>query len=475
MAASFPFSATSSCELAGQGWVSDYAVLLLGSLGLRVRRVEGQDDPHPAQLWSACGGMMLTGEAQGAAQMIPWPLASNVVGVSRAIRALVEAQGMSLTGVLPDARTLGERAALAGLKRRGDVTAGGAGRLLETADGALAVNLPREDDWAWISAWLAVDEQVLPGEAGWQALANLLRSRAAGPLLERAHLMGLAVAQAGPLKESPVAWYRMTRIASPPVGASPPPSPLVIDLSSLWAGPLCSHLLQFAGARVVKVESLQRPDGARRGPAAFFDLMNHGKASVALDFSCPQGIARLRALLAQADIVIESSRPRALRQLGIHAEEIIAARPRLTWLSISGHGRDAPEEDWVAYGDDAAVAAGLSGTLHELTGKWLFCGDAIADPLTGWHAALAALAGYYSGGGGLISLALVDVVCHCAQFQSVSQAENVAATLSTQERWRAWQALVTDVASPFARTAAGPARPLGADTASILSELGIPC
>lgn len=465
----FPFARDASCGLAGRGWASDYAAFLLESLGLGVHHADGPEDIHPARAWAACGGMMLTGEAKAASQMIPWPLASGVAGVALAIRALLDAQGQALVAALPDARTLGERAALAGLSRRGSVTAGGAGRLLATADGALALNLPREEDWALIPAWLEVEAQVSPGEAGWPLLANLLRDRPAGLLLERARLMGLAVTQAVCLDGAPVDWCRVRRVASPVPAVSPRHPPLVVDLSSLWAGPLCSHLLQLAGASVIKVESLQRPDGARRGPPAFFDLMNHGKASVALDFSCPKGRAQLRALLGQADIVIESSRPRALRQLGILAEEIIAARPQLTWLSISGYGRDFPGEDWVAYGDDAAVAAGLSGTLHELTGEWLFCGDAIADPLTGWHAALAALAGYYSGGGGLVSLALVDVVRHCAGFRMPADA------VAWRERWQAWQADAGSIAPPFARTAAGPARPLGADTADILSALSLPC
>lgn len=462
-----------ACQLTGQGWGSDYAALLLASLGLSVTRIAGQEEPHPAHTWAACGGMALTGGAKAAPQMIPWPLASGVDGVARAIRSLLGASGVSLTGTLPDARTLGERAALAGLTRQGRITAGGAGRLLETRDGALAISLPREEDWGLMPAWLETGIELLPGEPGWQRLAALLRDRLTGPMTDRAHLMGLAVAQAESLPDTTPDWCCVTRVARPPMRLSPRHSPLVVDLSSLWAGPLCSHLLQIAGARVIKLESLQRPDGARSGPAAFFDLLNHGKASVALDFSSSRGRAQLRALLAQADIVIEASRPRALRQLGLHAEEIIAEHPQLTWLSISGYGRNQPQADWIAYGDDAGVAAGLSGTLRELTGEWLFCGDAIADPLTGWHAALAALAGHYGGGGSLISLSLTDVVRHCAAFRQTTGHE------ALRERWQTWQAMMPSaspvVTMPTARIAAGPARPSGADTVSILSELGIPC
>ena len=131
-------------------------------------------------------------------------------------------------------------------------------------------------------------------------------------------------------------------------------APLVVDLSSLWAGPLCSHLLGLGGARVVKVESTARPDGGRTDDSGFFDLLNHGKASVALDLPSAEGVARLRSLLQAADVVIEGSRPRALRQWGIDAEALLAdaAGPRV-WVSITGHGRDDAEGVRVAFGDDA--------------------------------------------------------------------------------------------------------------------------
>ena len=127
----------------------------------------------------------------------------------------------------------------------------------------------------------------------------------------------------------------------------------VVDLSSLWAGPLCGQLLAAAGARVIKVESTTRPDGARHGPKAFFELMHRGKEFLAFDFSTTAGRAALADVLGAADVVIEASRPRALEQLGI----IAASSPARVWLSITGYGRDLPVR--VAFGDDAAVAGGL--------------------------------------------------------------------------------------------------------------------
>jgi crotonobetainyl-CoA:carnitine CoA-transferase CaiB-like acyl-CoA transferase len=245
--------------------------------------------------------------------------------------------------------------------------------------------------------------------------------------------------------------------------------PLVVDLSSLWAGPLCSHLLGLAGARVVKVESRHRPDGARRGDARFFDLLNADKASVALDLRAQHGRSRLCALLERADVVIESARPRALSQLGVDAETFVAAEPGRTWLSITGYGRGDPEPGRVAFGDDAAVAAGLVQTTRHGDGSPLFCGDAIADPLAGLHAALAAQASRVAGGGHLLDVSLRDVAAHAAAFGGDADAAVVRRdggdfTVSVP-------AGSARVLPPRARPATRTARTFGADTEAVCREL----
>src|SRR5207302_84064 len=83
-----------------------------------------------------------------------------------------------------------------------------------------------------------------------------------------------------------------------------------------------TRLLRDAGARVVKVESVNRPDGARAGPSEFFDLLNAGKEGVALDFE--REPRHLHDLLSRADVVVEASRPRALAQFDIAAERFLA-------------------------------------------------------------------------------------------------------------------------------------------------------
>jgi crotonobetainyl-CoA:carnitine CoA-transferase CaiB-like acyl-CoA transferase len=178
---------------------------------------------------------------------------------------------------------------------------------------------------------------------------------------------------------------------------------LVADLSSMWAGPLCGHLLAAAGATVVKVEGRGRPDGTRAGDPRFFDWMNSAKLSYAIDFRDDD----LRPLLEAADVVIEASRPAALIRRGLGPEQIPGRDGRI-WLRVTGYGTSGERADRVAFGDDAAVAGGLVGEGVE------FIGDAIADPLTGLAAAEAVLDSLRRGGGEIVEIALAEVAADYA-------------------------------------------------------------
>ena len=435
---------------------ADYARYLLRWLGRRARRPLDLADEHPALGWARSGLMRLTGDRDGPPQMCPVPLAAYADGALAALASLAPAGAFA---GLRGSQLLAERAAITGHARNGAVAPGGSCRLLQTADSGIALNLARDEDWTLLPAWLECREA-----GDWSAVEALARQRSATELVERGRGMGLALAVDELQRTASVPWVTTPRKA----GASPRGArarPRVIDLSSLWAGPLCGHLLQRAGAEVIKVESTRRPDGARQGPQAFFDLLNAGKASVALDFASAEGRSHLHSLLHTADIVIESSRPRALRQLGIDAGQILQSNPGLTWISVTGYGRLPPRENWIAYGDDAGVAAGLSAVMRQATGRRLIVGDAVADPLTGLHAALAGWVGYESGASSMISLALSGVVSHCLGFDRPSHGWKARAAAWTEILARS----ACEPASPRLRRAHGLARPLGAD-AGILGK-----
>ncbi len=391
--------------------------------------------------------------------MCPVPLASYAEGIVAALAAL---RPQSALGQLDGAQLLGERAALANYRRGGAVAPGGSCRLLPLADGWLAVNLARNSDWQLLPAWLETDAIF-----DWATLGARLSSRRVAQCVERGRLIGLALAPLRQCEPSAASWCREL-YRSPQPRRARPAAPLVVDLSSLWAGPLCAHLLHLMGAQVIKVESSARPDGMRQAESGFYDLLNAGKASVALDLTQPRARTQLRQLLLRADIVIEASRPRALRQLGIVAEEILEENPAASWIGISGYGREEPGANWVAFGDDGAVAGGLSQLLWDCTGRAMFCADALADPLTGLHAALAAWGSFAQGGGRLLSLALADVVAYAIGCAALTEP---AARRVCAEEWS--RALAhSDVAAPRARVIGSQARALGADTTQILAWLG---
>jgi hypothetical protein len=353
---------------------------------------------------------------------------------------------------------LGERAAIGGLARHGDVSCGGATRLFRARDGWMALTLARPDDVDLVPAWL---QSGAPEDDVWATIVQEAAATPSAELLDRARLLGLPAAVLPPapraVPAAPAPLLPLPLEARPIGGPPAAPAPrladlLVVDLGSLWAGPLCGALLAEAGARVVKVESTRRPDGARLGPDAFFDLLNGAKRSVALDLGTPDGAAVLRDLLARADVVIEASRPRALAHMGIEAEVLVAAGGPRVWVSVTGHGRAAPHSGWVGFGDDAAVAGGLVGWYGE---RPCFCADAVADPTTGAVAAAAVLDALATGGRWVLDVAMAGVAAHLA-----------GPTLAAGDP-------PPTAAPPRARAAPGRAPRLGEHTATVLAELEI--
>ena len=310
-------------------------------------------------------------------------------------------------GVTVDvAELLAGRAALLGLSRRGRVSAGGATRLIAARDGWCALTLSRSDD---VDAVPALVEVSAKQEDPWPTVERWFSERTAAQAVERARLLGLPAAVLGEAEAA----EPVVRRVGPAVSPSGSAGLLVVDLSSMWAGPLCGRLLARAGATVVKVESRGRPDGTRAGSPAFFDWMNGGKLCYGADFDEP---VRLRALLEVADVVIESSRPAALQQRGLGAGDV-AAKDGRVWVRITGHGADGERANWTAFGDDAAVAGGLVGRSADGP---VFCGDAIADPLTGLQATVVVAESLARGGGEVIDVAMAAVAATYAALPQMS-------------------------------------------------------
>jgi hypothetical protein len=277
----------------------------------------------------------------------------------------------------------------------GRVSPNGACRLVRAADGWIAVNLAREEDRDLVPAWLRCDFGIEP----WAAVEGLARGRTCADLIEDAILLGLPAAMVGEVACETLAAPTLALGAPSAVRARPK----VVDLSALWAGPMCGAVLAAAGAQVTKVESLRRLDPTRTSTPDFFQRLNGAKAELALDLSDADGQARLKDLIAAADVLITGVRPRGLASLGLSVEGVIAANPGLTWVAVTGYGWTGAGAARVAFGDDASSAGGLVGWTD---GAPRFLGDALADPVTGLAAAVGALEALVAGGGVLVDAAL---------------------------------------------------------------------
>ncbi len=272
-------------------------------------------------------------------------------------------------------------------------------QMVEAADGWLAVNLAREDDRDAVPAWL----QCTVGTELWDVVAASARQRPVADLIERAILLGLPVAKVGEIKAEPTLPKQPTAQRQTRKNGRLN----VLDMSALWAGPLCGGLLAEAGMMVTKIESLTRPDPTGQSTPLHNQRLNGRKRRVTMDLKAPE----LSQALATTDILITSARPHALARLGLTPDIMFARNPELIWVAITGYGFTGPNAMRVGFGDDAAAAGGL---LRWEGGSPRFLGDALADPLTGLRAANLALGMVERGNSGLIDVALAPTAADFA-------------------------------------------------------------
>lgn len=363
---------------------ANYANQLLVDLGEDVRLDKLAD--HPAIAYKNSGLLQTTG------LVLPLPLASHADGALMALKAISpNPQKLPEYG----SQLLGERARILNSMREGRLCTSGYGRLMDAVNGRIALNLVRDDDWDLIPAWL--EDYV----EDWDGIERLVAQKETNHLVERAAEIGLAVAK-DELLPRPNRWFSIQ-----PFEKAVCETPLIVDLSGLWAGPLATSLLSMTGGQVVKIESPTRPDGMRAGHQGFYYLLNAGKDCVALNFRAGEDLKKLKALLHKADIVIEASRPRALQQLGIIGEEFVSRKPGKIWARLTAYGQ---VENRIGFGDDIGISAGLASVMDKAHGEPCFVGDAIADPINGLHLALAIQASLNQGGGTVIDLTMQDVL-----------------------------------------------------------------
>jgi len=194
----------------------------------------------------------------------------------------------------------------------------------------------------------------------------------------------------------------------------------VLELARILAGPWAGQLLADLGAEVVKVERPEAGDDTRHwgppfatdGTAAYFHACNRGKSSVALDLETAQGQAAVRALAAEADVLIENFKVGGLAKYGLDYPALAALNPGLIYCSITGFGQDGPYAARAGYDFIIQGMGGAMSLTGEPDGAPQKSGIAYADLFTGLYATVAILAALRerdrTGKGAHVDMALLD-------------------------------------------------------------------
>lgn len=192
----------------------------------------------------------------------------------------------------------------------------------------------------------------------------------------------------------------------------------VVETAGYVSGPFAGMMLADLGAEVVKVEP-PRGEPARRfglryrGVSALGLNVNHGKDCVELDLKSDGGRARLRDLLAAADVFLQNWRPGVAESLGFGADEVCAAHPRLVYATVSGFGPEGPRATAPVFDSLLQATSGIAA-YEAIDGRPTIVRSYLADKTTATFAAQAVLAALLArertGRGTRVEVSMLDVM-----------------------------------------------------------------
>ncbi|MGC9380115.1 CaiB/BaiF CoA transferase family protein [Streptomyces sp. MH13] len=209
-----------------------------------------------------------------------------------------------------------------------------------------------------------------------------------------------------------------------PASPAPPTSPLtglrVLDLATLFAGPLAATLLGDFGAEVVKVEHPDRPDPSRgHGPSKdgiglWWKLLGRNKRTITLNLSRPAGRTTLLRLAATADVVIENFRPGTLEKWDLGWDELSAVNPRLVLTRVTGFGQFGPYARRPGFGTLAEAMSGFAAMTGEPDAPPTLppfgLADSIAALATAYAVMTALAARERTGEGQVVDMAIIEPI-----------------------------------------------------------------
>ncbi|MFF5358907.1 CaiB/BaiF CoA transferase family protein [Streptomyces scabiei] len=201
----------------------------------------------------------------------------------------------------------------------------------------------------------------------------------------------------------------------------PPLSHLrVLDLATLFAGPLAATMLGDFGAEVIKVEHPTKPDPSRgHGPSKdgvglWWKMLGRNKRTLTLDLSTPGGRDTLLRLAATADVVIENFRPGTLERWGLGWKELSAANPRLVLARVTGFGQFGPYAHRPGFGTLAEAMSGFAAITGEPDAPPVLPPFGLADSIAGLataYAVMTALAARdRTGQGQTLDMAIIEPI-----------------------------------------------------------------
>lgn len=169
----------------------------------------------------------------------------------------------------------------------------------------------------------------------------------------------------------------------------------VLDLTHVLSGPSATRMMAEAGAEVIKVEwpggdpDRTFPYLGKDGRSAYYVQQNRGKRSVSVDLRTPEGVAIVKELAAQCDVLIENYSPGAMARLGLGYEVIKEVNPSIVMCSISAFGQAGPLSQLVGFDYIPQAYSGITSVIGEPGKPPVFPMAGIGDVSTGVHAACA--------------------------------------------------------------------------------------
>ena len=195
----------------------------------------------------------------------------------------------------------------------------------------------------------------------------------------------------------------------------------VLDLTQFEAGPSCTLMLAWMGADVIKVEEPNKGDQGRRlggekpgEDSWYFLLLNANKRGITLNLKSPEGLAIVKELLRQVDIMVENYAPGTIENLGLGYDVVKEINPRLIYASVKGFGSFGPYSEYKSFDMIAQAMAGAYSLTGVPDGPPLKPAPTVGDTGTGLHTAIGILSAYIqrlkTGKGQRVELSMQEAV-----------------------------------------------------------------